>query len=67
MERGALPLRDGEGGEAGGCDLIEWGKINKESDRGNHGLGMDDLRNCQGRGVAQQISKASQCPEVGMS
>ena len=45
----------------------ERGNVDELSDWGCHGLGMDDLRNCQGRGVAQQISKASQCPEVGMS
>jgi len=26
--------------------------MNEESDWGSHGLGMDDLRNCQGRGAA---------------
>ena len=28
------------------------GNEDEESDKGNHGLGMDDLRNCQGMGAA---------------
>ena len=54
MERGGLVLRGGGGdlgeGERGdrGCR----GGIDEESDWGSNGLGMDDLRNCQGRGAA---------------
>ena len=54
MERGPLVLGlqtwvlwEGETGVAG-----ERGGIDEESDWGSHGLGVDDLRNCQGRGAA---------------
>ena len=45
----------GEGGDLGGGERGDGGcrgGIDEESDRGSHGLGMDDLRNCQGRGAA---------------
>jgi len=54
MERGPLVLGlrtwvlwEGERGVAG-----ERGGIYEESDLGSYGLGMDGLRNCQGRGAA---------------
>jgi len=28
------------------------GEVDKESDRGNHGLWMDDMQNCQRMGAA---------------
>ena len=53
MEWGVLALRGrdalgGERGVAGGDD-----EVDEESGKCIHGLGMDDMRNCQGMGVAQ--------------
>ena len=53
MERGVLPLQGGFGGfgreeRDGGRE----GNLGEDSDSGNHGPRMDDLRNCQGRGTA---------------
>ena len=55
MERGGLPLRGGEGGDLGGGERDGGGcrgGIDEESDWGSHGLGMDDLQNCQDTGAA---------------